>query len=102
MTQANIVHLRDVQPDDLPIFFEYQCDPVAIHMSAFTPEDPTNKDAFDARWTRILGDDIYIVKDDQSTAPIPVGLNLGIGSDGPGKAGSDKGREGYLGIVSSR
>lgn len=39
---------------DLETFFEYECDPKAIHMAAFTSEDPTNHDAFLAHWTAIM------------------------------------------------
>jgi RimJ/RimL family protein N-acetyltransferase len=42
---------------DLDVFFEYQLDPVACHMVAFTVEDPADRAAFDARWARILADD---------------------------------------------
>jgi RimJ/RimL family protein N-acetyltransferase len=48
--------LREVTADDLPIFFEQQRDPEANHMAAFTAKDPADRDAYMARWTRILGD----------------------------------------------
>ena len=48
--------LRDVMRSDLPIFFDQQLDPDANHMAAFTAKDPTDRDAFMAHWTRILGD----------------------------------------------
>jgi RimJ/RimL family protein N-acetyltransferase len=48
--------LRDVEPGDLTAFFEYQLDPAANHMAAFTAKDPTDREAFDARWERVLGD----------------------------------------------
>ena len=51
------VVLRDVMTDDLPIFFEQQLDPEANIMAAFTAKDPTDRDAFDAHWVRILDDD---------------------------------------------
>jgi RimJ/RimL family protein N-acetyltransferase len=51
------VRLRDVTEGDLPIFFEQQLDPAANHMAAFTAQDPGDRDAFTAKWTRILGDD---------------------------------------------
>jgi RimJ/RimL family protein N-acetyltransferase len=47
------VQLRAVSPDDLPIFFEQQRDPVAIRMAAFLPRD---REAFDAHWAKILVD----------------------------------------------
>jgi len=51
------VLLREVTADDLPIFFEHQLDPEANHMAAFTAKDPADRDAYMARWTRILGDE---------------------------------------------
>lgn len=59
---TDMVVLRDVTETDLPIFFEQQLDPDANHMAAFTSGDPTNRDAFDAHWTRILGDESNITK----------------------------------------
>jgi len=47
------ITLRDVQPSDLPIFFEQQRDPLAVHMAAFTAKEPANRAAFDAFWARI-------------------------------------------------
>lgn len=52
-----IVVLRDATEDDLPVFFEYQLDPDANHMAAFTAKDPSDKDAFAAHWRRILSDE---------------------------------------------
>ena len=47
------VRLRDVEPDDLPIFYEQQLDPDAARMAAFTSRD---RAAFDAHWaTNVLG-----------------------------------------------
>ena len=43
-------HLRDVAPDDLPIFFEHQLDADATRMTAFPSRD---RAAFDAH----LGDE---------------------------------------------
>jgi len=40
------VCLRDVEEDDLPLFFEQQLDPAANHTAAFTATDPTDRDAF--------------------------------------------------------
>jgi hypothetical protein len=39
----NELLLRDVLPDDLPIFFEQQLDQEAITMAAFTATSRTNK-----------------------------------------------------------
>lgn len=54
--------LRDVAKDDLAIFFEQQSDPEANTMAAFTAKDPTDRDAFNAHWNRILGDATVIIK----------------------------------------
>ncbi|MET9682546.1 GNAT family N-acetyltransferase [Streptomyces coeruleorubidus] len=47
------VELRQVHDSDLPVFFRQMNDPEALHMAAFTPEDPADRDAFDAHWARI-------------------------------------------------
>lgn len=57
------VALRDMTADDLPIFFEQQLDPTANTMAAFTmSKDPTDRDAFMARWEKMLGDTSRIRK----------------------------------------
>lgn len=45
--------LREVHGSDLPVFFRQLNDPEALHMAAFTPKDPADRDAFDAHWKRI-------------------------------------------------
>lgn len=56
------VQLRDVTQADLSIFFEQQRDPDANYMAAFTAKDPTDRDSFDARWSKIMGDASIIKK----------------------------------------
>ena len=56
------VTLRDVIASDLPIFFEQQQDPEANHMAAFTSRDPSDRDAFDIHWTKIMSDDTIVNK----------------------------------------
>jgi RimJ/RimL family protein N-acetyltransferase len=56
------IRLRDVEETDLPTFFEQQLDPEANRMAAFTAADPTNREAFDARWQRILANGAGAVK----------------------------------------
>ena len=56
------VLLRDVTESDLPTFFEQQRDPAANFMAAFTAKDPSDRDAFTAHWTKILGDDNTTIK----------------------------------------
>ncbi|KOG33863.1 GNAT family N-acetyltransferase [Streptomyces resistomycificus] len=48
-----LVVLREVHDSDLPVFFRQLNDPEALRMAAFTPADPADWDAFDARWKRI-------------------------------------------------
>lgn len=47
------VRLRTVEDADLAFFFAHMQDPAAIQMAAFTPADPSDRDAFAARWQRI-------------------------------------------------
>ena len=50
---SNEVRLRDIEPNDLPIFYEQQLDADATRMAAFPARD---RAAFDAHWaTNILG-----------------------------------------------
>lgn len=56
------IQLRDVEGEDLPIFFEQESDPAAVHMAAFTAEDPSDKEAFDAHWVRISADKTIIIR----------------------------------------
>ena len=51
--EASAVELREVREDDIPIFFEHQCDPQALAMAAFSAR---GKDEFIAHWTKLLGD----------------------------------------------
>lgn len=58
----NLLLLRDVRGDDLPIFFEHQLDQEANYMAAFTAKDPTNREAFMEHWHRILADRTNIIQ----------------------------------------
>ena len=53
------VALRRVEPDDLPVLYEHQADPVAYAMAAFPPRD---REAFMAHWERILADETVLVR----------------------------------------
>ena len=54
------VRLREVEPTDLPIFYEQQLDAEATRMAAFPSRD---RAAFDAHWaTRILGNPAAITR----------------------------------------
>jgi len=55
MSARGTVTLRDVTEADLPVFFEFQLDPVANEMAAFPARD---RETFMGHWTsKILGDD---------------------------------------------
>ena len=56
------VRLRSVKESDLSIFFEHQQDPEATYMAAFASKDPADRGAFDAHWSKILGDDMIVIK----------------------------------------
>jgi len=51
--------LRDVEPGDLPVLFEHQCDPEATSMAAFPARE---WDAFEAHWNGLLDNDAIIKK----------------------------------------
>lgn len=53
------VVLREVAPDDLPIFYEHQRDPVACAMAGFPARDPA---AHHAHWARILADSTKLAR----------------------------------------
>lgn len=54
--------LRPVSASDLAIFFDQQLDPAANYMAAFTAEDPADREAFDAHWAKILGDEDITIR----------------------------------------
>ncbi|MFQ5420297.1 MAG: GNAT family N-acetyltransferase [Anaerolineae bacterium] len=62
METMNNITLRDVVETDLPIFFEFQLDPEANRMAAFTAKDPADREAFMAHWRRILAAASVIVQ----------------------------------------
>ncbi|MGW2824866.1 GNAT family N-acetyltransferase [Streptomyces sp. NPDC001443] len=47
------VALRKVHDSDLAVFYRQLNDPESLRMAAFTPEDPADRDGFDARWKQI-------------------------------------------------
>ena len=58
---ANL-YLREVNDDALLVFFEMQKDPEAVRMAAFTPENPADREAFEAHWQRIMNTETVIVR----------------------------------------
>lgn len=53
------ISLRDVHPSDLPYFFDYQKDELAVQMTGFPPRE---RDSFDAHWEKILANDTIVIK----------------------------------------
>jgi RimJ/RimL family protein N-acetyltransferase len=53
------IQLRDVEPNDLPLFFEHQRDPIAVAMVAFNSR---GRAAFDQHWAKLLADDSLLKK----------------------------------------
>lgn len=51
------VSLRPSIESDLEVFFLNQTDEEANQMAAFTPEDPSDKEAYFTKWTRLMKDD---------------------------------------------
>src|SRR2546423_7125048 len=53
------IQLRDVEADDLPLFFEHQRDPVAVAMVLFRSRDAAE---FAQHWAKLLADDTLLKK----------------------------------------
>jgi RimJ/RimL family protein N-acetyltransferase len=53
------VLLRDVEPADLPLFFEHQRDPVAVDLVVFRSRERAE---FDAHWAKILANETALTK----------------------------------------
>ena len=53
------IQLRNVEANDLPLFFEHQRDPIAVAMVAFNSRD---RAAFDQHWAKLLADDSCLKK----------------------------------------
>jgi len=56
------IQLRDAIPEDLPVFFLQQLEPDANHMAAFTRKDPSNQEAFNLHWAKLLRDESIQIK----------------------------------------
>lgn len=53
------VQLRDVEADDLPLFFEHQRDPIAVALVGFRSRD---RAAFDEHWAKLLANEACLKK----------------------------------------
>lgn len=51
------VSLRQVEIADLDTFFDHMQDAEALWQAAFTPPDPSDRETFDAHWTKLFADD---------------------------------------------
>jgi RimJ/RimL family protein N-acetyltransferase len=56
------VILREVIDTDLSIFFQHQQDQEAVHMAAFTSENPSDRAAFNAHWAKIRASAVNITR----------------------------------------
>ena len=56
MGQPHVVTLRATRAGDLDELFRFRQDPEASRMAAFTPGDGHDRDAFDARWARLIAE----------------------------------------------
>ena len=50
------IRLRDVQFEDIGLFFRFQCDPEAGYMAAFGARKPADQERHYAQWERICAD----------------------------------------------
>ncbi len=57
MVEPHVVTLRATRAGDLDELFQIQLDPEAVGMAAFTPDDPSDRGAFDAHWQRLFARD---------------------------------------------
>lgn len=48
------IKLRQTNPKDLETLFEFQLDKEANYLAAFTSENPTDKEAYFEKWTKLL------------------------------------------------
>jgi len=62
MVRKQIIQLRAVRDEDLPVFFEQQLDPDANRMAGFTAEDPSDRDSFDTHWAKIRSRDTIVLR----------------------------------------
>ncbi len=53
------VHLRNVEDQDIEVFFEHEADPQAVEMAAFPARD---RDQVAAHWAKVRGDDTLVVR----------------------------------------
>src|SRR5690606_13303799 len=106
-----VVRLRDVEPDDLPVFYAHQRDAEAARMAGFPSRD---RAAFDAHWaTNVLGNPSAITRtilvDGQVAGNVGSWLQDGvrlvgywIGREHWGKRVATRALEAFLRVVTER
>lgn len=57
MKTTTEIELRQTHKNDLETFFMFQLDKDANYLAAFTPKDPSDKDAYIKKWTQLLSDE---------------------------------------------
>lgn len=62
MTTSSEQLLREVEDTDLPIFFDQEQNPQAIHMAAFVSRNPNDHDEFLAHWSKIRSDPGVLIR----------------------------------------
>ncbi|HEX4789335.1 MAG TPA: GNAT family N-acetyltransferase [Actinospica sp.] len=50
------IALREIAEADLEAVFRQMSDPESVRMAAFTPDDPSDREAFEAHMRKVLGD----------------------------------------------
>lgn len=55
-----IVTLRVVETADLDTFFDHMQDAEALWQAAFTPPDPSDREAFDMHWAKLFADESVV------------------------------------------
>ncbi|MHA2252912.1 MAG: GNAT family N-acetyltransferase [Candidatus Kariarchaeaceae archaeon] len=61
-TVLNEIVLREVEQEDLELFFQHQQDPESQHMAAFIHKDPSDRSAFDAHWNKIMNNEEIVIR----------------------------------------
>lgn len=81
MSSLPDLRVRPSEVADLDFFFALQQDPEAVWMAAFTSENLSDRDVFDARWRRVLADPAVTVLT-VSVEGQPVGQVLHFAAEG--------------------
>lgn len=108
-----MISLRNVVPNDLPVFFEQQLDPDANYMAAFTRPDPTDQGSFMDHWSNIMADEkisiMTIIFEDKIAGHVlryeqfgEPELSYWLGKEYWGKGIATKALKTFLGLIQER